>query len=186
MGPKKLANGLFSTHQAAMYCNVTMATISNWVKDGSIKAYKTKGGHRRIKKEDLLQFMNKHKIPVPDDNRILVVDDDASIQKGLKKLFEKEGYKVDVAGNGFEAGLLVERSRPALVVLDLMMAGFNGFFVCDYIRKVKGLKRIKIVVLTGYPSKDNMDKIKKAGADKCIAKPVENAKILKEVKDLIS
>ena len=65
---------------ASKYCNVSSKTIINWVEAGHIKAYKTVGGHRRIKKADLESFMKNQGIPVPgvkDDSgrkKILVVE----------------------------------------------------------------------------------------------------------------
>jgi len=60
---------ILTTFDAAKICNVTMTTIVNWIKDGSLKAYKTKGsiyggGHRRVKRPDLEKFIKKHRLDV--------------------------------------------------------------------------------------------------------------------------
>ena len=52
---------VLTTHEVARYCHVTLTTIVNWIEDGSLRAYKTKGGHRRVKKDDLVDFLEKHK-----------------------------------------------------------------------------------------------------------------------------
>ncbi len=52
---------------ASKYCNVSSKTIINWVDAGHIKAYRTVGGHRRIKKPDLEAFMKKQGIPIPEE-----------------------------------------------------------------------------------------------------------------------
>ena len=180
-----MTKDILTTHEAAKYINVTMPTVVNWIDDGSLKAYKTKGGHRRIKKDDLVDFLKKYNMPAFSKERILVVDDDASIRIGLKKVFQKEGYEVDLASDGFEAGVLIEKGKPALVVLDLIMPNLDGFSVCQYIRSLDGLKHTKIIVLTGYPSKENFSKAKKAGADLCLAKPVQSEELLNEVETLL-
>jgi len=176
---------VYTTHDVAKMCHVTMTTVVNWIEDGSLVAYKTKGGHRRVKKSDLTTFLKEHNMPLNLSQSVLVVDDDESIRIGLKKLLEKNGYKVNVAANGFEAGMLVEIMRPDLVVLDLVMAGFDGFWVCEKIKSHKALKSTKIIVLSGYPSKENWSNAKKAGANRCLAKPVENEVLLKEIESLL-
>lgn len=176
---------ILTTYEAAKYSNVTMTTVVNWIKDGSLKAYKTKGGHRRIKTADLLDFLKKYDMPVFINQRILVVDDDVSIQTGLKKVFESHGYEVSIANNGFEAGVLIEMKRPALIVLDLVMPELDGFYVCEFIKKHDHLQDTKIIVLSGYPSQENIEKAKKSGADAFISKPAENRVIIEEARRLL-
>ncbi|MGA1824642.1 MAG: response regulator [bacterium] len=176
---------ILTTYDVSKYCHVSLTTVVNWIKDGSLKAYRTKGGHRRITKNDLLEFLQKNEMPISLKKNILVVDDDKAIQTGLKKLFESKGYEVELAGNGFEAGILIEMKKPALVVLDLVMPGLDGFWVCEYIKKIEALKNMKIIVLTGHATKENIKKAKAAGANRVIEKPVDNKIIIKEVEDLL-
>lgn len=180
-----MVKDVFTTFEVAKYCKVTITTVVNWIKDGSLSAYKTKGGHRRIKRSDFEEFLRKHNMPVSFKQKVLIVDDDFSIQSGLRILFEAEKYEVEVASNGFEAGILVKEFMPTVVILDLIMPEFDGFSVCELIKKHKDLKHIKIIVLTGFPSQENLEKAKKAGADKCLAKPIENKLILETVSGLI-
>ena len=53
-----------TTGQAAEYCHVSQATIINWIKKGSLKAYTTPGGHHRILLPDFLAFLERYSIPV--------------------------------------------------------------------------------------------------------------------------
>ena len=176
---------IYTTHDVAKFCHVAMTTVVNWIEAGSLKAFKTKGGHRRVKRIDLMSFIKEHKMPISLSQNILVVDDDESIRVALKKMLEQGGYKVNVAANGFEAGMLIEIVRPDLVVLDLVMAGFDGFWVCEKIRSHQFLKSTKIIVLSGYPSKENWANAKKAGANRCLSKPIDGEKLLKEINNLL-
>ena len=58
---------IFTTHQIGKICGVTMQTVIDWEKQGKLTAYKTLGGHRRVKKEDLISFLKKNKFPIPDE-----------------------------------------------------------------------------------------------------------------------
>ena len=106
---------VLTVFKASQFCNVSPKTIINWVESGHIKAYKTVGGHRRINRSDLLAFMHKQGIPVPDEEpvevrqKILVVDDDPIIVETIVQALEEDefDYEVISASDGFEAGLQV-------------------------------------------------------------------------------
>ncbi|MDD5069993.1 MAG: response regulator [Candidatus Omnitrophica bacterium] len=177
---------VLTTHQVAQYCHVTMTTVVNWIEDGSLPAYKTKGGHRRIKKNDLISFLKKHNMPVPSKRRIMIVDDDESIRDGFEKLFRAKGFEVDIAKNGFEAGVLIVMKQPEIVILDLIMPELDGFFVCEYIRKHSLLSHTKIIVLTGFPSKTNLKRAKDLKVNLCLSKPIDNETLITETERILN
>ena len=86
---------ILTVFQAGKYCNVSPKTIINWIEAGHINAYKTVGGHRRIKKSDLEGFMRKQGIPIPEEEmvserkRILIVDDDPIIVETIVQALER-------------------------------------------------------------------------------------------------
>jgi excisionase family DNA binding protein len=131
-----------TVYKASQVCKVSSKSIINWIEAGHIKAYKTVGGHRRIKREDLEEFMKRQGIPVPSDQpatdrkRILVVDDDPIIVETIVQALEEDefDYEVISAADGFEAGLQVNHFRPDLLILDIMMPDIKGNEVC---RKIK-------------------------------------------------
>ncbi len=64
---EKPINDILTTYEVSKLCNVTLATVVNWIGQGMIPAYKTPGGHRRIKREDLIEFLKKYKMPIPEE-----------------------------------------------------------------------------------------------------------------------
>ena len=58
---------VLSVNQVGLYCQVSPQTIVNWINTGKLKAYKTAGGHRRIVKSDLDEFLKKHNMPAFGD-----------------------------------------------------------------------------------------------------------------------
>ena len=64
--------------------------------------------------------------PPSSSERILVIEDDRAVQKALRRLFEGEGFQVDVAANGAEGLELFRGSVPSVVVLDLRLPGMLG------------------------------------------------------------
>ena len=61
------ADEVLTTYQISKYCKVSLTTVANWDEQGLLPAYKTPGGHRRVKKADLVEFLKKYNMPVPDE-----------------------------------------------------------------------------------------------------------------------
>src|SRR5262249_9380675 len=87
--------------------------------------------------------------------KVLVVEDDANIRFGLTELLTSEGFAVEASSRGDSALAAVDKFRPALIVLDVMMPGLSGYDVCKELRarKYQGL----ILMLTAKGQE--MDKV---------------------------
>ena len=178
---------------ASKYCNVSSKTIINWVEAGHIKAYKTVGGHRRIKKPDLEEFMRNQGIPIPEDKgdddrkKILVVDDDMIIVESIVQSLEEDefNYEVISATDGFEAGLQVNHFHPDLLILDIMMPDIKGYEVCKRIKSSEETKDTKIIVLSAYLDDEKFQQMKENGADVCFSKPLPLGQLKEEVAKLL-
>ncbi|MBW1767107.1 MAG: response regulator [Deltaproteobacteria bacterium] len=180
---------IFTVFQASKYCQVSPKTIINWVEAGHIEAYKTVGGHRRIKRSDLEGFMRKQGIPIPveeiisERKKILIVDDDPIIVETIVQALEEEEYDYEIisASDGFEAGLQVNHFKPDLLVLDIMMPDIKGYEVCRKIKENRETKDTKIIVLSAYLDDEKFKKMKEHGADLCFSKPLPLPRLKEEV-----
>ncbi len=184
---------VLTVFKASKYCNVSSKTIINWIESGHIQAYKTVGGHRRIKKSDLEDFMRKQGIPIPQEEelegrkRILVVDDDPIIVETIVQALEEDEYDYEVisASDGFEAGLQVNHFRPHLMILDIMMPDIKGYDVCKKIKSDEDTRDTKIIVLSAYLDEEKFKKMKDYGADVCFSKPLPLPQLKEEVARLL-
>ena len=184
---------VLTVFQASKYCNVSPKTIINWIEAGHIEAYKTVGGHRRIKKPDLETFMIKQGMPIPEKEinserkRILIVDDDAIIVETLVQALEEEDYNYEIisASDGFEAGLQVNHFRPHLLILDIMMPDIKGYDVCKKIKSNEETKDTKIIVLSAYLDDEKFKMMKEYGADLCFSKPLPLPRLREEVAKML-
>jgi len=114
--------------------------------------------------------------------RILVVDDEKIIAKGLKFSLEKEGFEVSVAYDGEEALQLFYEQKPELVVLDLMLPIVDGFEVCRRLRKTDDTP---IIMLTARG--EDIDKILglELGADDYVTKPFNPRELVARIKAIL-
>jgi len=119
-------------------------------------------------------------VPMPATDRILVIEDDRGVQKALRRLFEGEGFQVDVAGNGAEGLELFRGSVPSVVVLDLRLPGMLGQDVCREISAAA--PSTPIIILSART--DVMDKVLllELGAHDYVTKPFSPRELLARVR----
>lgn len=179
---------IFTVAVASKYCNVSPKTIINWIEAGHIEAYKTVGGHRRIKKNDLESFMKSQGIPIPEvapdvRKRILVVDDDPIIVETIVQALEEDefDYEVISASDGFEAGIQVNHFKPHILILDIMMPDIKGYEVCQKVKSNPDTRNTKIIVLSAYLDEEKFKQMKDHGADVCFSKPLPLPQLKEEV-----
>jgi excisionase family DNA binding protein len=184
---------VFTTFESAKLCHVSPLSIINWVNAGRLPAFRTPGGHRRIRREDLVRFMRDNGMPLPDElregsgkPRVLVVDDEASIREVLTEHLttRPKPYEVMTAADGFEAGRLVATFRPDVVLLDLRMPGMDGFQVCRTIKADPETSNTVVIAMTGYYTQETEARILECGAMRCIAKPIEPSALGSQIDQL--
>ncbi|MFC2048591.1 response regulator [Elusimicrobiota bacterium] len=183
----------YTTFDLAKILDVYPTTIANWVDKGKIRAFTTPGRHRRINEEDLLRFLKKYKMPIPEGlkeggkKRVLIVDDEKKfiniIRRGLGKFPEK--YVLSFAMDGFQAGQAINDFSPDLIILDLMLPGIDGFEVCARIRKNEKLSHIKILAITGYDSSNFRKKILNTGANDYLPKPFDISLLIEKIEKIL-
>src|SRR5215467_13393233 len=150
----KTAKSIYTTHEVSHLLHVNPRSVINWIEQSLLPSYRTPGGHRRIRRDDLLIFLRKHQIPTPaslvdSTFSILIVDDENDIAEMLKNFFQRQGgYEVTTASDGITALLEVGRIKPDLLILDIMIPGFDGVEVCRRIKETSGNKT-SIIAISG-------------------------------------
>ena len=114
--------------------------------------------------------------------RVLVVDDEKLIVKGIRFSLEQDGYDVDCAYDGEEALKLAKENAYDIILLDVMLPKYDGFEVCQQIREYSD---VPIIMLTAKG--DDMDKILGLdyGADDYITKPFNILEVKARIKAIM-
>ena len=114
--------------------------------------------------------------------KILVVDDEALLVKGIRFNLQNEGYEVITGSNGLEAVKLVQEQSPDLVVLDVMMPEMDGLTACG---KIREFSDVPIIMLTAKT--DDMDKLLgfDHGVDDYLTKPFNILELKARIKALL-
>lgn len=184
-GMDKKAETYLTPGQVAKMLMVSPAALRIWAEKGEIKALTTPGGHRRFSPIEVNRFAAERGLKNPETDKkklsILIVDDEDQILSYLSKLLKKYSDFVDVeiANNGFDAGIKVNELNPNVILLDLMMPGLDGFSVCEQIKTSPITADIRVIAMTGFPSPANIEKILSLGAEACLSKPIVKNELLK-------
>ena len=181
--PKDQTGGdeLIGTKQASRLFQVSTSTVQRWLDKDFLKTYKTLGGHRRVKRKDLIALAAKLELcPTPAAfPEIFIVDDDENIIIYLKNFFRLNypQLKIDAAMSGFEAGVKLSKVTPFIVLLDMVMPGMDGVEVSRMIKEKLKLKNTHIVGMTVSRDKNEINAFREAGVEKILFKPFDVKKL---------
>jgi len=194
-----------TTGEVAKYCSVNFRTVIRWIEKGYIDAYKLPGrGDNRVPIAALIAFMNKNNMPIPaalsetlveevkqatpvvpsEKSRVLIIEDEELMSKSMARTIKRAGYEVQIASNGIEAGIQLERYRPMLITLDLQMPGMSGFEVLEALRANDSYQHIKVLVVSAA-TKMKMLEVMELGVDDLLEKPFKSEALVDKLLTLL-
>lgn len=141
--PQTNDGDILTTFQAAKLCGVSHKSIERWIDSGLLRGFRTPGGHRRLNRSDLLEFVANRRTDgngsAPVERlgpiRVLIVGDEPVADPTITSQFvATERFALESASSCFEAGILVERYRPQVLVIDLEMDSLDGAAIWHHIR----------------------------------------------------
>jgi len=146
---------VLTTGQVAKICNVAPRTVSKWFDSGQLRGYRIPGSKdRRIPVDHLLRFMRAHDIPTTGLDlgaaSVLVVDDDNELGTLLREALSANGrYDVTLASSAFEAGVLANRLRPRVIVVDVSLGDINAERLPEMLRADESLNSTALIAVSG-------------------------------------
>ena len=142
-----------TTREAAQLLGISLRTAQLWVEDGSLKAWKTPGGHRRILRtsvEQMLKERGKAGLPAASFN-ILAVEDDPILLKLYEKRLAAPGTRVFTAADGYTGLVRIGEGKPHVLITDLMMPGVDGFQMLRILDRNGTLQGTEVIVVSSLP-----------------------------------
>ncbi|RDI99825.1 response regulator [Dyella solisilvae] len=121
----------------------------------------------------------------PQGARVLVVDDSATIRAVLGRMLEVDGYQVVRAVDGESALELVRQDPPAMIFLDIVLPGINGFAVLRSLRHDPLTEHIPIVMISGNQQATEQFYVQRFGADDFISKPFGQGEVAGSIDRLV-
>jgi excisionase family DNA binding protein len=162
---------LISTTEASKLLGVSIRSVQLWVESGSLPAWRTAGGHRRIARSTIEALLEQRRqaISQPPTEpaaprralRIVIVDDNPEFLKLFSLVTRKWPFAVEIASanDGFEGLMKIGQTQPDLVITDLNMPGMDGFQMVRSIEKTATGTAAKVIVTSGLTA----DEIERRG-----------------------
>ena len=161
---------------AASYLKLNDQTVRRFAREGTIPAFRI-GASWRFKRSVLDAWAETGQT---GHGAILVVDDEQPVRDLLDDMLSRAGHRVQTAREGDEALALMRENMPDLVILDLKMPGLDGPTTLGAIRSI--WDQFPVIILTGYPESDLMDRALEHSPVLLMRKPVERHRLLSAVR----
>lgn len=183
-------SGLLSTGDVARLCGVTRDGVGHWIRAGKLPAFRTPGGHFRVRAEDLRHFLRRsagHETGREGRRQsILVVDDEPAIRALLSDILAAAPYPVVTAASADEALRLALADPPLLLITDVALPDGDGTELVRNLRRRPELAGLPIIAVTGVFDSEVTSRVYAAGVDLLLAKPFRPDHLLGEVRRLLS
>jgi excisionase family DNA binding protein len=169
--------------QAAKFLGVAQSTIRKWSDQGRVPAFYTPGGHRRYRRRDLEQFLERSGPGGREAGPlVLIVDDDARLREFVRVNLEMEGYSVIEAANADEGLSSIEDAPPDLILLDVMMPGIDGWEMLRRVQERHGVGSIPVIMFSGKVDEADASA---TGTHGFIGKPFDPQQLIESTKQLL-
>jgi excisionase family DNA binding protein len=168
--------------QAAKYLGVAQSTMRKWSDLGRVSAFYTPGGHRRYRRSDLDQFLDRSGPASSGANSssagplVLIVDDDERLA---------EGYVVREAASAAEGLVALGEESPDLILLDVMMPQVDGWEMLQQIHEHTGVGAIPVVMFSAKVDERSAAEAESRGAQGFIGKPFDPRSLIESTKQLL-
>jgi len=148
----------WGTQRVARVCQVSPATVANWIDQGLLMGHKTPTGRRRVESDDLAAFLRAHGMGVPPDLERsagrgggVVVAGDAGYRRALVLTIAKPDLAVEVveAATGMDGLLEIGRAQPSVIVLDFTLPDLNATQVIERLLEPGRRLDAEVIVVTG-------------------------------------
>ena len=141
---------------------------------------------QRIAKEKVVSLAEYRKLKKKEEPiNILLIEDDDTVRKAIKRILEDDGYNVITAEDGTQLAEVLDDQPLDLIVLDIGLPWINGLELARLMKENTDLKDIPLIFVSGRTSDIDVKRGFEAGADDYIKKPFDNDKIRKTIKTLL-
>ena len=174
--------------QAAKYLGVAQSTMRKWSDVGRVSAFYTPGGHRRYRRADLDQFLDRSGRAGPPSTSgplVLIVDDDERLREYVRVNLEAEGYLVREAASAEEGLAALDEESPDLILLDVMMPKVDGWEMLQRVQEKHGVGAIPVIMFSGKVDEESAAEATSRGAQGFIGKPFDPRALIESTKQLL-
>lgn len=172
------ARRYWGTQRIARVCQVTPATVANWIDQGHLKGHRTPTGRRRVEMDDLVDFLRSHEMEVPSDmlangrDVVVVVEDDPQYMRALLKYLQRAELDAEIvaATSGMDGLLEIGRRLPSVVLVDYGLPDLNADALIERLKEPASGFDAEVIVISGGLPEGAEERLRKVGAPKIMDK----------------
>ena len=184
---------VLTTGEVAKICKVAPRTVTKWFDSGQLRGYRIPGSKdRRIPVGQLMRFMKQNQMPLEGmlhftQTRVLIVDDEPEVVDMLVDLLSREAnYQVQSSTNGFEAGIIAEKIKPHVILMDIHLGEINGRDVCKAVKTNPDLQMTKVIAMSGNVTEGEAAVLLQSGFDGFLKKPFTINQVIEAIEDAVA
>ena len=118
--------------------------------------------------------------------RLLLVEDNEMNRDMLTRRLTRKGFEIDAAGDGEQALVMIQKSMPDLVLMDMNLPIKNGWMTCQEIRANPNTEKLPVIALTAHAMAEDKQKALDAGCDDYTTKPIDFPLLLEKIDALLT
>lgn len=180
---------VLTTGQVARICNVAPRTVSKWFDTGQLRGYRIPGSKdRRIPLRALIRFMKAHGMPLngieSGQTRVLILDCEQDMADLLSRTLGEEGtYEVHTAASAFEAGMLMERVRPHVMLVDVALPDVDTHALARLVAANPELHGVKLIAMSASASEGEAESLRQRGFANILRKPFDIQQVMRVIEE---
>jgi len=153
-----------TTREAAELLGVAVSTVQLWTNNGSLRAWTTEGGHRRIIRSSVEEMCQQRDLSHDEGNHqqfsVVVVEDNVQQRRMYEKQFRAWGANTEVftAKDGYEGLVKIGQTLPQMIITDLKMPNMDGFEMIKALKKMPELENATIIAISGLTDDEIAEK----------------------------
>lgn len=170
-----------STGDIARYCQVTPATVVNWIKADKLQVYTTPGGQYRMDVGEFVKFLQENRLPIPEElqpsneRRVLLIDNDPAVLERATQAIAQAlpSIILEDSDNGFDGLIKMGSFKPNATVLDLALPNIDTSEVVRRLRANQDTRNMFVVAVGGAEADpDLVRKVRRVGVDAFLERPL--------------
>jgi DNA-binding response OmpR family regulator len=126
------------------------------------------------------------KSPAERARRIVVIEDDSDVAEMISKMLGRHGYVALVACDGVDAISKIMGGDIHMIILDIMMPFFSGYWYCDVFKRNPATKEIPVVIISALDKNSDIEKGLKLGADAYVTKPFTEEGLMQTIESVFA
>ncbi len=141
---------------------------------------------KAVAQSKVVNLKDYREVAAPQNSKtILVVDDELVMRNAIKRIFEKERYRVLVAKDAMELSKIIEDTKLDLILLDINLPWVDGYELCSLLKAHPTLKHLPVAFVSGNKTEQDVKRGFESGCDEYITKPFEVDEIQQAVSQLL-